>query len=219
MASQTYLQVVNKVLVRLRESTVAAVTENSYSTLIGALVNRVKTEIEDAWKWHALRDTYEITCVNGTTSYVLTGSGPDAIIIDVWNNTQQYELAPSSVHKFNEYYFGTTNPQQGSPTKYLIGGINVNYDLSLDLWPQPNTADVLKVNLYIPQAELDTDSDVPIVPNVPLIEGVVARAMAERGDDGGVVTQQQEALYRDLLASAVARDAARDESEMIWVPV
>ncbi len=55
MASTTYLQIVNKVLVRLREDTVATVVENSYSTLIGALVNRVKTEMEDTWRWHALR--------------------------------------------------------------------------------------------------------------------------------------------------------------------
>lgn len=219
MASTTYLQVVNKVLTRLRESTVATVTENAYSTLIGSIVNKVKTEIEDAWRWHALRDTYSVDCAIGTVSYVLTGSGPDAVIIDAWNASQERQMSPGTVSKFNERYFGTLTPQTGNPTEYVIGGLDANYDLSIDVWPKPSATDVLKFNLYKPQAELSAGADVPLVPIAVLVEGAVTRAMAERGDDGGVQTQQQEALYRDLLASAIARDAGRDESELIWVPV
>jgi len=221
MASVTYLQVVNKVLVRLRESSVATVTENAYSTLIGSIVNKVKTEIEDAWRWHALRDTYSVTCVADTVSYVLTGSGPDAVVIDAWNSSQQRQMSPGTVSKFNERYFGTITPETGSPTEYVLGGLDASYDLSIDVWPRPTAAtlDTLKFNLYKPQAELSAGSDVPLVPIAVLVEGAVTRAMAERGDDGGVQTQQQEALFRDLLASAIARDSGRDESELMWVPI
>jgi hypothetical protein len=219
MASTTYLQVVNKVLTRLRESTVASVTENSYSTLIGSIVNKVKTEIEDAWRWHALRDTYSVDTVAGTASYVLTDSGPDAVILDAWNSSQQSQMSPGTVARFNERYFGVTTPETGNPREYVIGGLDANYDLSIDVWPKPTGVDTLKFNLYKPQAELSNGTDVPLVPIAVLVEGAVTRAMAERGDDGGVQTQQQEALYRDLLASAIARDAGRDESELIWVPV
>jgi hypothetical protein len=216
MASTTYLQVVNRVLVRLRETEVATVTENSYSTLIGALVNKVKTEIEDAWRWHALRDTYSVNCVDGTTSYVLTGSGPDAVVINAWNASTESEMAAGTVRSFDKRYFGTTTPAAGHPTEYLMGGLDASYDLSLDVWPQPNNTDVLKFNLYKPQALLSSGTDVPLVPIAVLVEVAVTRAMAERGDDGGVATQQQEALYRDLLSSAIARDAGRDETELVW---
>ena len=44
----TYLEIVNKVLVRLRENEVTSLTENSYSKLIADLVNVVKREIENS---------------------------------------------------------------------------------------------------------------------------------------------------------------------------
>jgi hypothetical protein len=218
MASTTYLQIVNKVLVRLREDTVATVVENSYSTLIGALVNRVKTEMEDTWRWHALRDTYQLTCVIGTASYTLTGSGPDAVILDAYNTSTQREMVPTTVRTMNERFFGVTTPTTGRPSEYISAGLNSSFDLAIDIWPVPTHTDVLKFNLYLPQAELSVDTDVPRVPIVPLVEGTIARAIAERGDDGGILIQSQEALYRELLASAVARDAGRDETEVTWVP-
>jgi len=216
MASTTYLQIVNKVLVRLREDTVATVTENSYSALIGALVNRVKTELEDTWQWHALRDTYQVTCVPGTASYTLTNSGPDAVILDAYNTTTQQVMSLATVKQMNDRFFGSPAVQTGRPTDYITAGLDSNFDLALDIWPAPTNADILKFNLYQPQSELILDVDVPRVPIVPLVEGTIARAIAERGDDGGILIQSQEALYRELIASAVARDAARDESEIRW---
>jgi hypothetical protein len=44
----TYLELVNDVLVRLRETTVSSVSETSYSSLIGKFVNDAKRQIEDA---------------------------------------------------------------------------------------------------------------------------------------------------------------------------
>lgn len=44
----TFLQLVNKVLVRLREDTVSSVDENSYSQLIGEFVNDAVKEVEAA---------------------------------------------------------------------------------------------------------------------------------------------------------------------------
>lgn len=220
MASTTYLQVVNKVLVRLREPTVASVTENSYSTLIGALVNKVKTEIEDAWRWHALRDTYNVPTVASTASYVLTDSGPDTVILDAWNYTGKYPLRRASVAEMNERFFGVgTDIRDGQPTDFIEAGLNGDFDIQIDVWPRPIAVETLYFNIYKPQAELSNGATVPLVPIPVLVEGTVARALSERGDDGGVALQAQEQLYRDLLSSAIARDAGRDESELEWVPV
>lgn len=217
MASTTYLQVVNKVLTRLREPTVASVTDNDYSRLIGALVNKVKTEIEDAWRWHALRDTYSITTVPGTASYVLTGSGPDLVVLDAWNYTTQRELRRASYQEMNEKFFGSGGSiAAGSPLMFLEAGLDSNFDIQIDFWPKPNAAETIYVNVYKPQAELAADATVPLVPIPVLVEGTVARAIMERGDDGGIAIQSQEQLYRDLLASAIARDAGRDENEVRW---
>ena len=71
----TYLQLVNEVLTRLRESNVSTVTETSYSSLIGLFVNDAKRAVEDAWDWSALSTTITIPTVAGTTLYTVTGSG------------------------------------------------------------------------------------------------------------------------------------------------
>ena len=57
LLTTTYLDLVNDVLVRLREAQVASVSQNTYSALIGKLVNDAKREVEDSWNWDTLRKT------------------------------------------------------------------------------------------------------------------------------------------------------------------
>ena len=65
----TFLQAVNDVLVRLREDEVATVTENSYSKLIGKLINDSKRSVEDAHTWNALGSTLTASTSANTVSY------------------------------------------------------------------------------------------------------------------------------------------------------
>lgn len=67
--ARTYLQLVNDVLIRLRESQVSTVQQTSYSALVGALVNDAKREVEDAWQWSQLLDYLTFNCINGISSY------------------------------------------------------------------------------------------------------------------------------------------------------
>jgi hypothetical protein len=59
----TYLELVNDVLVRLRETSVSTVSETSYSSLIGKFVNDAKRQIEDAFAWNVLVQTITVTTV------------------------------------------------------------------------------------------------------------------------------------------------------------
>ena len=56
----TYLELVNDVLVRLRESTVTTVGETTYSSLIGKFVNDAKRQIEDSYNWNCLAQTITV---------------------------------------------------------------------------------------------------------------------------------------------------------------
>ena len=60
----TYLQIVNNILKRLRERTVASVEESTYSKLIGVLVNDALIDVESAWHWSGLRTTLTATTSN-----------------------------------------------------------------------------------------------------------------------------------------------------------
>lgn len=215
----TYLQIINRVLPRLREKTVASNGATTYSAMIGTMVNQIKNEIEVAWMWRDLRDTYSITAVPGTTLYTFTDAGQQAKILDMWNITEASEMMRGTFRDFNRKFFGVTTVDTGPPTKYLPAGLNASNDLQVDIWPSPDATNTLKANLYIPQAELTADATVVLVPNHVLIEGVIAMALAERGDDSGTAAQSQEGRYRDMLASAIAFEVGHDDSEMAWNPV
>ena len=99
----TYLEIVNKVLRRLREPTVASVSENSYSALIGELVNVSKREIEDSWNWAALRTTLTATTAPDLFNYVLSGAGTRFRVLEVINDTDNYFMQPRDGRWFESH--------------------------------------------------------------------------------------------------------------------
>ena len=216
---QTKLQIINQVLPRMREATVATSSSTVYASLASAVLNTVRTQLEQAWMWKALRDTYTVTVTPGSVSYSLTGSGQFARIMDVWNTTSDAEVTPGSYHTFNERFFANDVVSTGDVTEYNQVGLDSNYDIQIDIWPNVLATNVLKVNLYLPQPDPATDSTVILVPNQILIEGMVAYLMAERGDDNGVAYQQQQQIYQDMLAGAIAAEAGQDQTEVDWYPV
>jgi hypothetical protein len=217
----TYLQIVNAVLARLRRASVATVTETTYSTMIGVMVNTIKSEIEDAAYWYALRNTYEITTVAGTMNYTFTDAGRGAVILSGYNYTTGQKMRSSTNREMDARFFGigSGSVQTGSPTDYLLNGYDANYDAKIDVWPVPAAEETLKFNLYVPQDDLSDGSDVPRIPINVLIEGAFARAIGERGSDNGQTAELQDKIYQNLLASAVARELATDDTEMDWEPV
>jgi hypothetical protein len=217
-SGMTLLQIVNRILERLRESTVAAYNSTDYSTLITAMVNQVKAEIEEAWYWHALRETYTVSAVVGTSNYALTDSGMNAVVIDGWNTTTNGRMTRGTVRDFDEYYFGTSSVPTNNPTEYIPAGFDANYDLTIDIYPPPASTNTLKFTVYVPQDDLAASATVPLVPQNVLIEETIARLLAERGDEGAPQAQPGSTFIRsDLLAAAVSRDQGRtDSSELDW---
>ena len=66
-----YLEVVNNILKRLRERTLATVNESTYSALIAVLVNDAKDDVEKAWSWSGLRTTLSATTAEDVFNYEL----------------------------------------------------------------------------------------------------------------------------------------------------
>jgi hypothetical protein len=216
---KTKLQIINEVLPRMRERTVATSSSTTYAALVSSVLNTIKTQIEQAWQWRNLRDTFTVTVTPGTTSYALTSSGQFATIIDIWNTTTNRELERGTTRGFNEKFFGQSTVQTGDVSEYNVVGLDANYDVQIDTWPNVTRSNVLKANLYLPQQDPATDDTVILVPNQVLIEGIVAYLMAERGDDSGVTAQAQQDLYKEMLAGAIAAEIGQDQSEVDWTPV
>lgn len=211
----TYLEIVNKVLRRLREPTVASVSENSYSALIGDLVNVAKREIEDAWNWSALRTTLTATTAPDLFNYVLRGAGTRFRVLEIINDTDNVFLYPRDGRWF-ETNLLMTPVQKGSPLYYNFNGVTSYGDTQVDVFPVPDAVYTLRFNVVMPQDDLTTDAEVVQIPYQLLIEATLARAIAERGEDGG--NQDQEMRYRNMLADLIAIEAGTRPEETTWYP-
>lgn len=211
----TFIEIINSVLLRLREQSVLSVNDNPYTQLIGELVNVTKTEIENAWDWSALQSTVTLFTENGISNYVLTGTNVNSRIIDVINFTTHNYLKRESTKEFNYRFFMET-VQNLEPLYYSLNGIDTASDsLKVDLYPVPNNIYEIKFDLTIPQTKLINDSDIPLIPSIVLIEGTIAKALEERGDDGGSPLQQQR--YMALLADYISIEASKRPEEVDWV--
>lgn len=203
----------------MREATVATVSETLYSTLVSTLINQVKNEIEQAFHWNSLRDTYAINTVADTTNYTFTGAGSEAVVLSGWDTTSQSEIHDGTNRQFDIGYLGVASAsiRTGPPEFYLPAGVSDDYDLRVDIYPKPDAVYALKFQIYKPQDDLSASGDIALVPQSVLIEEVVARLMNERGDEMAPKPQPGETfIMRDLLAAAIAREAGHDDSEMDW---
>ena len=214
----TYLELVNDVLIRLREPTVATVTATSYSTLIGKFVNDAKRQIEDAFSWNILGTTITITTSNGTYSYALTGSGQKFQVIDVLNTTSNIGMKNISFVDMNRKQNFST-PVSGIPSEYAFDGVNGSYDTKVNIYPRPDGVYTIPFSLSVPQATLTLDQTVVLVPDVLVVQNAYARALVERGEDGGLSSSEAFLLYKSMLSDYIALEGTRYPENQEFVAI
>lgn len=203
----TYLSLVNDVLVRLREDEVTAVTSTSYSKLIGKYVNDTKRQVEDAWNWNSLFTTISLATVAGTSTYTLSGSGYRLKIMSVNNDTDDSTISNVSLQWIlHQQQLTTVN--NGSPEYYAFKGVSSGNTV-VEFYPTPDMIETIKFNCWVPQADLSDDADVLTIPSEAVIAGAFARALVERGEDGGLSSGEAFGLYKGILADQIAIEASR----------
>jgi len=214
----TYLELVNDVLIRLREPTVATVTATSYSTLIGKFVNDAKRQIEDAFSWNVLGTTITITTSAGTYSYALTGSGQKFQVIDVLNTTSNIGMKNIDFASMNRKQNFST-PVSGIPSEYAFDGVNGSYDTKVNIYPRPDGVYTIPFSLSVPQATLTLDQTVVLVPDVLVVQNAYARALVERGEDGGLDSSEAMLFYKAMLADYIALEGTRYPENQEFVAI
>lgn len=214
----TYLELVNAVLVRLRESSVSTVTQTTYSTMVGAFVNDAKSAVEKAWNWSQLRSVVSVSAVDGTSEYSLTGSGQDFRVISAWNDTSNGKMDKVSQAWVDKRKY-TGNTAEGSPTRYTFRGEDSNNDANIEVYPTPDASYTLQFNLNIPQAELSSDGTEIDIPWRPVVLLAVAMLAEEKGETGGVSSARYFEMADKALSDAIAIDEARHVEETTWVGV
>ena len=213
----TYLELVNDVLVRLREPTVSTVTQTSYSTLIGKFVNDAKRQIEDAFSWNVLGQTITVTTSASTASYSLTGAGQKFQVMDVINTTSNVGLTNISFVDMNRK-LNFTPLVNSIPTEFAFDGVDGSYDTKVNLFPIPDGVYTIKFALTIPQATLSSGSTVVLVADTLVAQNAYARALVERGEDGGLSSSEAYLLYKAMLADYIALEGTRYPENQEFVP-
>jgi len=213
----TYLELVNDVLIRLRESSVTTVGETTYSSLIGKFVNDAKRQIEDSFNWNALSTTVTITTVANTHAYSLTGAGQKFQVNDAINKTSNVGLSNISFVRMNRNLnFGT--PATGVPAEYAFSGVDGSGDTKVELYAIPDAVYSIVFDLAVPQAALSSDATSVKVLDYLVAQSAYARALIERGEDGGTASSEAYALFRGMLSDAIALESTR-YVENNFVPV
>ena len=214
----TYLELVNDVLVRLRETTVATVSETSYSALIGKFVNDAKRQVEDAYAWNVLGTTITLSTTSGTYQYALTGAGQKFQVIDVLNVTSNIGMKNIDFASMNRKQNFST-PVSGIPYEFAFDGVDGNYDTKVTIYPRPDGVYSIPFSLAVPQATLTSGSTVIAVPDVLVVQNAYARALVERGEDGGLSSSEAYQLYKAMLSDYIALEGTRYPENQEFVAV
>ena len=218
----TYRELINQVLIRLREDTITSDwsgnindsgTISAYHKVIGSLVNDSKRHVEERHDWLNLRETKDINTVAGTKNYNLS-SGQEIKILDVINHTTGLHLNQVSRVYINSVKYPTDDT--GEPLYYAFNGSDASNNLKIDLSPVPTEVHTLSFDIIKHQDALQAAATVLKVPSQPVILGAWARAIAERGEDGGTQSSLMAQESSEALKQAIMLDSGNTRYETDW---
>ena len=204
--------IINKVLIRLREASITAVSDTAYSILMGEFVNETKREVEDAHMWNALRQTVTIPSVQGTTAYSITGSGKRSKIIEIYETTTNTYLPRGNASRMKAEI---EDASQAQPHAYYIEGVDGSGDIKMHLALTPDAVYSYDIYIKIPQADLTTGVTLTI-DEWPIILGTYAKALEERGEDGGNNSGRVLQMYASAVSDAIQLDLGMTQGESEW---
>lgn len=226
--AKTYLQVVQNVLLNLRENPITDLSA-TYSQLIGEFVNQAKEKVEAAWRWKALSTTIVFTTVAGQYQYQLTstatptvasssGNFPNQsaeVLVDDNTNPQVFDTTTSAsgglirltrTSREQEFalnlYLANQSPVQPNRFSYSYeNGIPV-----FALVGVPNAGRSMTLRMKIPPGAFSTGLEVFTTPTRAITSFATFLAMEERGEE----LSEKASLYLDRHNQELEREIERD---------
>jgi hypothetical protein len=104
----------------------------------------------------------------------------------------------------------------GEPRYYSFNGADSDNNLKIDLEPKPNSVQTISFDVVKYQDELTLPTDILKIPVQPVILGAWARAISERGEDGGTQTGVVAMEVSEALNQAIIRDSGNVQYETDW---
>ena len=244
--SRTALQIVNDVLVRLRQSEVTDFSD-SYTKLILAYVNETMQEVQDYHQWEVLKAEVQFDTVAAQSQYLIsdTTDGVGDVISggNVVNTRStlchwQHPQFGRQPLAFDTQDFSATSgsyqlfwrgQSDGYAMRYRAAGLPTNVALRFYSYvdyqsdnhyvyfvDEPSAARRIRMIWYVPQANVTTTTDTIYAPDRPIVLGAYAKALSERGEELGPQGQEAYLSYIKARDAAVQHDVG--DQEEIAVP-
>ena len=112
-----------------------------------------------------------------------------------------------------------STPVSGIPSEYAFDGVDGSYDTKVTLYPRPDGVYSIPFSLTVPQATLASDSTVVLVADTLVAQNAYARALVERGEDGGLSSSEAYQLYKSMLSDYIALEGTRYPENQEFVAV
>ena len=239
----TQIEIINKVLVRLRESKVSTVAANDYSQLMGEFLNEVIGELNDRWDWSQsiYRTDFTLTAGARTVNTMLVGSIDNANVTNEtskpwgrWDDRNNpynmaFETTAGKEFLIPETHLGnirikesmdnilTGRPEMWSWHYETVSGergVVIDFDRETDI------ERTYSFYFYTPQRTLEVDGSDDntevLLPSRPLINGVLFYALNERGEEIGEPGNVAESRYVDSVGAAIEDDERIQKRKQVY---
>lgn len=233
----TYIQALNRVLRLIGEDEVPAASTSitdDYHLLVGAFMNEIKDQIEEAHNWRCLRSTETVTVSANALSGNIANANESSRLVRIFQS-DRYSVIPLVFDTTDSsdpdplierdlaeiIYQDKVNPDQYQDPCYFALDNSAGDALDLFVYPRPSGDRTIDVTLVIPQARLDEDApETEIsIPIRPLVVGTAWYCLEDRGEELGTNAMFSEDRFKNALADAIARDAAEQGDNMELVSI
>lgn len=210
----TYLNLVNNVLMRLREPNISSVSENKdpVVNVVKMLVNDAKRYVESTHQWNATRYIWRFGTEKLKAAYTLDSTKDGARIATVqvdYKNVDQWDLRAII----------NGGPEFGKPYRYAWEGTDDEGNIMLRFDPIPEDVYSVEVLGWRNLPDLQYDSDFIRIPAQPVLYYALALSARERGEVGGQTAQELFGMADKYISDSIALDASLSPTEFIWEAV
>jgi len=213
----TFLQLVNRVLRRLRATEAAGVT-SGYPELVAALVNDAKRDVEDSGPWYALRTTINKTLTPSAGSVSLTSETNDRSYLlyvkglpQTFVTTADKEWRLDVIEKGEIDAIRALYPDADENVPTAVAFTRSADGLTAEFFPIPDLAYTVRFIMVVPQDDLEDKDDELTIPAAPVWTQALAFAAEERGEEMGTTVASLQRRADKALMDAMNADFLQDE--------
>lgn len=226
----TLLEIVNRIMIRLREAEVSSSTASDYATLAATFVSDVHQDVVTQYDWTCLRHTLDVDMVVGQKDYDLARFVADGGAVVAGGRTTNQgsmflgqawcfddstddggsEMILVSEQDLEELYQGDRDATQEDVVYFSLRQSPAQEGLQLSVWPLPETTNRLRIRFWTPEAVLETDgtddATTILIPWRPVYLGALARLINERGEELGEPGNLADSAAYNALSQAIEAD-------------